>query len=260
MLAAKFGFFRSAVAFDADALAYLAAVEAADGQALESAVRRAVNNFVVGCKADGIWSAIKASCILCGARTLSGALVPIVGIAPTNNNFVSGDYNRKTGLLGNGTTKWLNSNRNNNADGQNDQHVAVYVSVVNSTGANRSYIGAGLGDSGSTQVVSSNGGMFYRSRSAATSANVPSIGLNAVLHGITRASSASFSYVAGAASGSATLTSQTPLSQNIAVFGRNLSANTDGRLAFYSIGSNLSLSRLSDRVTALYNAIGAAIP
>jgi hypothetical protein len=258
MLAGKIGYFRASL--DPAAAAYIAAVEAADGQALEAAVRTAINNFVVGCKSDGIWSAIKASCILCGARTLSGSLVPLVGAAPTNNSFVSADYNRKTGLVGNGTTKWLNSNRNNNADGQNDQHVAVYASTVNSTGSNRSYIGAGLGDNGSTQVVSGGGAMFYRSRSSTTSASITSIGLNTGLHAITRSVSTSFSYVAGGASGSVTLTSQTPLSQNIAVFGRNLTANTDGRLAFYSIGSNLSLSLLSSRVTALYNAIGAAIP
>jgi len=67
--------------------AYIAAVEAADGQALESGVKTAITNFVAGCRADGIWNAIKASCILAGARTLSGALVPLVGTAPTNFNF-----------------------------------------------------------------------------------------------------------------------------------------------------------------------------
>jgi hypothetical protein len=49
---------------DADAVAYIAAVEAADGQALETATRMAINSFVKGCKNDGIWPAIKASCIL----------------------------------------------------------------------------------------------------------------------------------------------------------------------------------------------------
>jgi hypothetical protein len=57
-------------------------------------------------------TAIKASCILAGARTLAGALVPLAGAAPTNvGPFVSGDYNRKTGLVGDGSTKYLNSNR-----------------------------------------------------------------------------------------------------------------------------------------------------
>jgi hypothetical protein len=74
-------------ALDSDAAAYIAAVEAADGQSLEVDVKTAINNFIVGCKADGIWTALKASCILSGARTLSGALVPLVGTAPTNFNF-----------------------------------------------------------------------------------------------------------------------------------------------------------------------------
>jgi hypothetical protein len=67
---------------DPDAAAYITAVETADGQALEERTKIAIDNFVLGCKADGIWTAIKASCILSGARTLAGALVPLVGTAP----------------------------------------------------------------------------------------------------------------------------------------------------------------------------------
>jgi hypothetical protein len=74
---------------DADAATYIAAVETEDAQALESAVKTAINDFVVGCKADGIWDAIKSSCIMAGARTLSGALVPLKGTGPTNFNFVT---------------------------------------------------------------------------------------------------------------------------------------------------------------------------
>jgi phage-related protein len=72
---------------DGNAAAYIAAVEAADGQTLEAGVKIAISNFVAGCKTDGTWNAIKASCILAGARTLSGALVPLAGTAPTNFNF-----------------------------------------------------------------------------------------------------------------------------------------------------------------------------
>jgi len=43
---------------DPDAAAYITAVETADGQALEEKVKIAIDNFVLGCKADGIWSAI----------------------------------------------------------------------------------------------------------------------------------------------------------------------------------------------------------
>jgi len=120
---------------DPDAAAYITAVEAADTAAgqtggLEEKTKIAIDNFVLGCKADGIWSAIKASCILAGARTLSGALVPLAGTAPTNVGglFLSGDYNRKTGLVGDGSTKYLDSNRANNADPQNNAHFSIYQS------------------------------------------------------------------------------------------------------------------------------------
>jgi hypothetical protein len=153
-----------ASATDPDAQAYLQAVEAVDGQALEFEVARAIDNFVLGCKADGIWNAIKASCILAGARTLNGALVPLVGTAPTNFNFVSSDYNRKTGLVGDGSTKYLNSNRNNNADPQNSHHLAVFASTA-VTDLSR-YMGSGSSTGSSTIGLAVNN-LGFRSRNSA---------------------------------------------------------------------------------------------
>ena len=120
--------------YDTNASTYIDAVEVADGQALETATRYAINDFVIGCKNDGIWNAIKASCILSGARTLAGALIPLVGTAPTNFNFVSGDYNRKTGLVGNGTNKYLNSNLFVNALSATDHALFAYGAITGNTG------------------------------------------------------------------------------------------------------------------------------
>jgi hypothetical protein len=125
---------------DADVVAYVLAVESADGQELELGVITAVETFITGCKSDGIWGAIKASCILAGARTLSGALVPLVGTAPTNYNFVSADYNRETGLKGDGATKFLNPNRNNNADPQNSKHIALHIGELHHTSGGSHYL------------------------------------------------------------------------------------------------------------------------
>jgi len=108
--------------FDRDALKYIDAVEQADGEKLEPGIRKAINSFIVGCKSDNTWDAIKASCILAGARTLEGALIPLVGAPPTNNNFIANDYNREIGLKGNGIDKYLNTNRQNNIDPQNSKH------------------------------------------------------------------------------------------------------------------------------------------
>ena len=244
---------------DADAQAYVNAVEVADGQRIEDPVRFAINNFVIGCKADGIWTAIKASCILAGARTLTGALVPLVGTAPTNNNFVSGDYNRKTGLVGNGSTKYLDSNRNNNADPQDSKHLAIQVSQASSTGTNRGYIGAGVTNTGSCHLTTNNAGLNLGAR--ANSATLFATGFSVTgFIGLSRSGATTSTARADSTDYSSALASETPLNQNIVVFGRGLVAQADARLAFYSIGESLDLALLDARVTDLINAFAAAIP
>jgi hypothetical protein len=250
---------------DPDALAYLAEVERADGQALESGTRDAVIAFVTGCKADGIWSAIKASCILAGARTLTGALVPLVGTAPTNvGPFVSGDYNRKTGLVGDGSTKYLNSNRNSNVDPQNSQHVSAYQMSGNTL--TRPILGARtLSPLNGTQINNTSIGSFavhvrnnLPDQFTGSSAGQQFIGgsRNSPSNEVRRTTGVNYSF---------NNTSISPPNLNIFIF----AFNTDGvpasfsdtaRLAFYSIGESLDLALLDARVTTLVNAFAAAIP
>jgi hypothetical protein len=246
---------------DADATAYLAAVQAADGQLLEPAVRIAVNNFIVGCKSDGIWTAIKASCILAGARTLAGALVPLVGTAPTNFNFVSGDYNRETGLVGDGTSKYLNSNRNNNADPQNSQHLSTYISSALTAYA----IGNNPGTVGSSAFLASTGLGELRiySRAANSSDYYAAPGEQAATGFVALSRNTGSEFIArlNASNRTVTRTSNAPVSENIFVFARAPGAAfNNSRLAFYSIGESLDLALLDNRVTALITAFAAAIP
>ena len=248
---------------DTDAAAYITAVETADGQALEEKTKIAIDNFVLGCKQDGIWTAIKASCILAGARTLAGALVPLVGTAPTNNGFIGigTDYVRKTGLVGNGSTKYLNSNRNNNADPQDNQHLSVYINTAGTSAINEGYIGCGLANNGASHIFRgpTNNGIASRSRNGSPgpffgSAN--DIGLI----GISRSAAGSYIQRNNLVDNTVSLSSQTPLDQSIVVFGRNQVAQTNARIAFYSIGESLNLALLDTRVTTLINAFAAAIP
>jgi len=245
---------------DADAAAYIAAVETTDTEPLEERTKIAIDNFVLGCKADGIWNAIKASCILAGARTLNGALVPLVGAAPTNFNFVSGDYNRKTGLVGNGSTKYLDSNRNNNSDPQDSKHLSVYVNTANTAGVNRGYIGAGISTTGSSNIftVASNSNMQARINCSggAIIGTLASTGFMAA----SRTAADNTQFRSAGTETSTDLASQSPIDQNIIVFGRDLTAQATGRLAFYSIGESLNLALLDARVTDLINGFAAAIP
>ena len=243
---------------DADAEAYVNAVEVADGQRIEDPVRFAINNFVIGCKADGIWNAIKASCILAGARTLAGALVPLKGAAPTNVGglFVQADYNRKTGLVGDGSTKYLNSNRNNNADPQNSFHLATYASTIGTTGY---AIAAGGSETGTSML-----GLFFNVQRSRTGLAFNNAGGAAGFNGHSRSASGSYTHRAASTNTTLTATSETPANLSLLVFARGTAASpaslSNARLAFYSIGESLNLALLDARVTALINAIGAAIP
>jgi len=245
-----------------DAAAYISAVEAADGQALETGVKDAINAFVLGCEADGIGNAIKASCILAGARTLAGALVPLVGPAPTNYNFVSGDYNRKTGLVGNGSTKYLDSNRNNNADPQDSKHISVWQSTPGARNTS-SPIGGGAQNAGGSHLLASPTERFFRIHfnGAGAVADVTNV---SGLWGASRSNNSTINGRYANTNYALSITSATPFLANIAVFGRSVTAGsqnlTNARLAFYSIGESLDLALLDARVTALVNALAVAIP
>jgi hypothetical protein len=249
---------------DPDALRYIAAVQAADQQSLEPAVRKAITDFVVGCKQDGIWTAIKACCILAGARTLSGALVPLKGAAPTNNGpFVSGDYDRETGLLGNGTSKYLNSNRASNADPQDSFHQSVYVTSANTVDTVRAYIGYGASGAGASHLATfnTNSALFSRCRNGVAVNAANNSGLSAGFIGASRSNSANYDRRLAGSTGIVTQASNGTDSLDNLVFNRNNTTGfSDGRLAFYSIGESLDLALLDTRVSDLYNAIGAAIP
>jgi len=245
--------------FDADAAAYIQRVEWADTTPLEGATRTAINNFVVGCKADGIWTSIKASCILAGARTLAGALMPLAGSAPTNFNFVSGDYNRKTGLVGNGSTKYLNSNRNNNADPQNSNHNAVYVTTFGTPLVLFMGLGVTTAETGVNNFGSDATGPFFRNRSS----NFTRSGSTAAtgLIGTSRNSSTSYQIRIQQSNATATVTSESTFNGSIHVFSISSGAGASNcRLAFYSIGESLDLALLDTRVSALITAFGVAIP
>jgi len=249
---------------DTDAQAYITAVETADGQSLETGVRDAINAFVVGCKADGIWTAIKASCILAGARTLSGALVPLVGTAPTNNNFVSGDYNRETGLAGDGSTKYLDSNRASNADPQNSHHLAIYNSNTFETNE-KVFIGAYSSNTKNGALFFSSGSFYFNNRISSGGNQSATSSTAAGFAGSDRSSSTLTTARRNSNNYTDTTVSTAPsASGDYFIFALNNSGSATNhsaaRIAFYSIGESLNLSLLDSRVSTLLTAYAAAIP
>jgi hypothetical protein len=239
---------------DADVNAYITAVEAADGQgALEAGVRDAINDFVVGCKADGIWNAIRLSCILIGARTLAGALTPLRGGAVTNNNFVSGDYNRKTGLVGNGTNKSLSQDIPAGSY-LNDHSFSVFQSSLAGSAvawacSNSSvWYGFFASTPGPPNFRSSNSQLAHSQNRAAG------------FIGASRNVSTEFICRNNQANETKVQNSAVQLSSGSWIVWGGGSPPTSDRNAFYHFGQSINLALLDSRVTALSNAIGAAIP
>ena len=244
---------------DSDVRAYIAAVEAADTQPLEQGVKDAYRDFIVGCKSDGIWDAIKASCILAGARTLAGALVPLKGAAPLNNNFTEANYDRETGLVGDGSQTYLDSNRANDDDPQDDKHISVYATNLGSdSGAVRGLIFAGTGG------TSGSSGIGYRASDGLSPFQVncgnatSTFGVTTGFLGASRSSSTEFVYRLNNANATASQASQSPLATTVLLYSR-IGNITSARLAFYSIGESLDLAALDTRVSALITAIGNAL-
>jgi hypothetical protein len=248
--------------------AYVAAVEAQDGQALESTVVAAIDAFITGCKADGVWNAIKAACILAGARTLNGALVPLVGPAPKGSNFVSGDYNRKTGLKGDGLAKRLDTQYkiSGSLTGQ-DLHLGVVGSEALNTGRplgvyrtgvyTRHYLpidGILSAWGSSTSVTTLAAGHYISTR---LTAGPPSRYLNGsfnVTLNTDNSQPSDWTVTAFVGHGSTTGVSTEP---------EQFFGYSSARLQMYHIGDGLTalqVSNFSNRVTTLINAIGAAIP
>lgn len=243
--------------YDSDVVAYIKAVESADGALLETSVRALYYNFIVGCKNDGIWNSIKASCLLGGARTLNGALVPLVGNAPTNVNFISNDYNRKTGLVTDGT-KYLNLGYDNN-DTTNfptdNSHASVYikensVSFV-STGPYIILGAKGYGYEGSMSFQWTSGSGYTVYNRTFTSVNYGTM-INFV--GTSKSTSGAFfiARTANANTTSSTSANAGPASGLYGVFGLgngSLLYPSGLRISFYSLGRSLDLAKLDTRIS-----------
>jgi hypothetical protein len=250
--------------FDPDARDYILRVESADGQRLESQVRGAINAFILGCKADGIWTAIKASCILAGARTLSGALVPLAGNAPTNNNFVGGDYNRKLGLSGNDTDKYLNTGYNNNDTTnfpQNDSHMSCYV-TTSQTDASGTLVG-GINSVGSRFSIHYNTStnIICRNRASTTSTvSLAPIGFQGHYRDNSSSFNRRFTTTGGISDASVAATSSAPASELLGVFAAGSGTQfSSARMSFYSIGKSLAISSLDTRITALMATLNSLL-
>jgi hypothetical protein len=251
---------------DPDAADYFARIVAA-GSTISEPNKAAVNAFVFGCKADGIWTAIKASCLLAGPDDLTGALVPLVGPAPlnTNGNFVEADYSRFTGLKSSGgdssTSKRLNPQRLSSADPQDNCSLSVWVTDSSELADLHVLIGAGSGTSAGTTHLRARGvgTIEFRSRSGSGSSTSGAWTGTGFL-GHSRASSSGYTRRFNSTSSAISNASSAPFAAH-QVFAASqttaaaFNATSNVRLAFYHIGESLDLALLDARLATYMSAL-----
>ncbi len=238
--------------YETEASTYFAAIATA-GSTITTANKAAVNAFIAGCKADGIWTAIKASCLLAGPDSLAGALVPLVGTAPTNANFVSGDYNRTTGLVGDGSTKQLDSNYNPSVLAQDNVSAGVWVSTLPS--AEFAALSSGRAQPGALILVIGSTASRSRCRSVTLSSGKVVAPLGLV--GISRSASTEYTLRSAGSNVTVTNTSEAPYNGTAAIFNNKPTPASyfNGRLSFYHIGESLDLALLDARLTTYMAAL-----
>lgn len=252
--------------FDFEARDYVLRLEAYEGEQLESGVRIEINKFISGLKADNIWNKINDGFLMAGPRTHSGILIPLKNGGKTgiNYNFTSSDYSRKSGLLGDGSSKYIDTQHNANFETTGSQHIATYITKTGSS-ISQYYFGAGIqSQTGSSAIYASgSSALFLKSRASGIDSYQylsPRTGFMCISRyntGVWVARNdifeTPFIYVENGSQNS-----------NIYLFANNnanLGAGTpesysDARIAFYSVGTNLDLMSLyRSRITGYLSGI-----
>lgn len=135
-----------------DVTSWLNTISLVGGSASATTIS-ALNTFCNSIDAAGLRNKFYRLNLFCG-NNLTSCLVPlyvntvwnlpVLGFSiDTNNNFVSGDYNETGatgGLIGNGTTKYLNTGFLGNSLSTGNRHLSVYESLRD-TNVFRAFIG-----------------------------------------------------------------------------------------------------------------------
>lgn len=259
---------------DPDAAAWVALVETADGAALPDAVKVAASNLIAGLKSDaspkaGVsqWAALQWCHLLAGPATLNGIKVPLKGTAGTFTNFVSGDYKQWVGLIGDYSTKTIESNRANSADAQDNIARFCYVSAPPSGQATFAQSAGFFGPASNGQTgncahwMNNNSGtyrtLFYQnSSSSAVNSPVP-WNANVGIVGLSRNNSANLQVRDGFAAGvvqTKTATSQAPFAGTVKFYqvGTPSPIFSDVRMAAVGMGASVDLAALQTRFSTYF--------
>lgn len=250
------------VSFDADAAAYFAAVEAVsdfdltalDSWATPNYVKTKINDFVVGLKSDGVWSAMLNSSLFIGPRTSAGAFVKLRGSTACSVLNGSFTYNARQGLI-NAASSRLTTGENAGGT-QNDAHAVLWTHTSYTSGNGR-YL-----DAGDAIEIIASASSLVRIRGHSTTSNSPSSSsFSDGMVGFSRSNSSNYTFVAGASSGTVTQASTANFANNVWLFGD--AANflpVSQTISMFSTGTSADLTKIRDRFATLKSALTTFTP
>lgn len=257
-----------------EAAAWRSAVVGAGGAAPSAATMKAVSDFCAAIDKANLRDRFYRLNLMCGPASDS-ALVAVRtplyrgqsrtgtqlgNTIDTNvgNLFVPADYKETGtggGLVGNGSTKYLNTGLAHNVLPQNDSHAAVYE-ITRASATFRTSLGArassttGYLNMGTWNSTANYGFNCFESGGRIDLANS---GGGFYVGSINGATDSALYRNGGSKSGNTITTTRTPGSQNLFVFALNDGGSptgyTDARLAGYSVGL-----KMSDSEVAAYNS------
>ena len=227
---------------------------AAAGDTTHVAYKQPLTNYITSLVELGgaYWDDMLSATSFVGVG-IQGVTVPLRDgmTVPTQNNFVAADLNQLTGLKGNLSSKWIDTNIGGQTPDQDDNSISTYATEVNTY--NNYYLSTG-GALGATHIYpTSSTNLICRISGAGT-------GVNATpLHfaGATRSAASVMNIRANGTDFPNTTTSVQQLTTNFNVFGRPNANRTDARLATYHIGPALNLATLEGLQDTLISEIAA---
>jgi len=245
--------------FDTDAVDYISRVETADAETLEIGIQVAINNLVVELKDEGLWNDITQLVLTCGARTLTGALEPLKGVAPGTWGGTSSLYNRKTGLKGD-KSNVIDTNIASNSL-PNNLHTSLWITEQRSGTAFEVYLGSGIFQSGLKliQMIHASGTTVLASRVNSDTSILTDVGLN--LYATSRLDNTSVQIYSSGVLNNITDNNigTTDITTNVIIFGRGTptssSDRSNPRIRHWSLGNNLDLIKLNTSLSNYYNKL-----
>jgi hypothetical protein len=277
-LAARWGIALAPQVSNADAQDWINRVYS-NGGTVSSATAAAVNTFCESIASAGIRDRFFRLNLFCGTG-LNAALVPLyrsasfggspLGNATDTNTgglFVSGDYSESSGLLGNGSTKYLATGLGQNFSAT--KHISVFPTVLG-TSQYKTYIGAnqetvpGVGQTGAFFIENRASATAFQFKSSADNAyqlaatsDVTAVAIDFIVASVDSIGSGGASlYVNGVSSATAIGRDSSFSSSQFGIFcgieANNTAANfTNARIAGYSIGLSMTSSQVSAFNTAM---------